>query len=232
MKNTAKYQFSLIETSDPFSPDPLNKNMEAVETELARVERETAAALAAKADQTALNTLTQTVESNKSATDTALAAKADQTALNALTQTVASNKTAADTALAAKAAQTALNALTSQVTSMEKGQLLYKLDSYTGTGEYGKDKPCRLAFDFKPLLVVIVDTVDHQRGNFPWVYGTPYGLAYPSINYNFLYLTWEAKAVKFYSTTNFISANGGIDGEYQLNVKGRKYIYLALGVSA
>ena len=35
MQQTEKYQFNLIETSDPFSPEPLNANMEKAEAALA-----------------------------------------------------------------------------------------------------------------------------------------------------------------------------------------------------
>ena len=66
MQQTETYKLNLIETSDPFSPEPLNKNMEAVEAQLAAVCGEFAAADAglsaqlaaldsAKAEQTALD---------------------------------------------------------------------------------------------------------------------------------------------------------------------------------
>ena len=58
MQHTDKYNFNLIETSDTFSPEPLNKNTEAIEAQLAAVRGEFAAADAAldaaKAPQTAL----------------------------------------------------------------------------------------------------------------------------------------------------------------------------------
>ena len=47
MQQTDKYQFNLIETSDPFSPEPLNENTRALEAQLSSLS-------AAKADQTAL----------------------------------------------------------------------------------------------------------------------------------------------------------------------------------
>ena len=92
MQHTAKYELNIIEMSDPFGPEALNKNAEARAAELAwlhaadaaeRTARETAAAaetarvnaaLGAKAEQAALAALTQTVSANKSAADTALAA--------------------------------------------------------------------------------------------------------------------------------------------------------------
>ena len=48
MQQTTKYKFNLIETSDTFSPDPLNKNTEAVETQLAALEGVDAANRAAR----------------------------------------------------------------------------------------------------------------------------------------------------------------------------------------
>ena len=53
MQQTTKYKFSLIDRNDAFSPDELNKNAEAVERELARVETETAAALASRKSEAA-----------------------------------------------------------------------------------------------------------------------------------------------------------------------------------
>ena len=49
MQQTTKYKFNLIETSDTFSPAPLNDNAQAMETQLDRVEAETAAQLASLA---------------------------------------------------------------------------------------------------------------------------------------------------------------------------------------
>lgn len=58
MQQTKKYKFDLIDwMEDDFSSGPLNQNMEKMETELARVEAETENALAAKAEQTALESL-------------------------------------------------------------------------------------------------------------------------------------------------------------------------------
>lgn len=43
MQQTEKYQFNLIDTSDAFSPTPLNENTQAMETELARMTAQAAA---------------------------------------------------------------------------------------------------------------------------------------------------------------------------------------------
>ena len=47
MQHTDKYKLNLIETSDPFSPEPLNENAQAIEAQLAALD-------AAKAPRTAL----------------------------------------------------------------------------------------------------------------------------------------------------------------------------------
>ena len=54
MQHTDKYNFNLIETSDPFSPDALNENAEALEAQLAALD-------AAKAEQTDLSALSARV---------------------------------------------------------------------------------------------------------------------------------------------------------------------------
>ena len=47
MQQTEKYQFNLIEGSDPFSPEPLNANMEKTEAALTAQAADTAAQFAA-----------------------------------------------------------------------------------------------------------------------------------------------------------------------------------------
>ena len=56
MQQTDKYKLNIIETSDPFSPAPLNENARTLEAALAAEKTRVDAALAAKAAQTALNT--------------------------------------------------------------------------------------------------------------------------------------------------------------------------------
>ena len=56
MQQTTKYKFNLIETSDPFGPEALNKNTQAVEDKLSAVEA------AHAADKAALQTAIQAAQ--------------------------------------------------------------------------------------------------------------------------------------------------------------------------
>ena len=125
-----------------------------------------------------------------------------------------------------KAEQTALTALAGQVTALEKGQLVYKCDSYTGTGET-YTVPNRLEFDFKPLLVIVADSVSMAYGGWPWIRGMESGCSnHPdSGSLSYIRLTWEDRAVQW---VNWLDHYGP---ERQLNIESRVYHYLALGVA-
>ena len=125
-----------------------------------------------------------------------------------------------------KAEQTALSALVGQVTALEQGRLRYKFDSYIGTGEVGAAHPNRLEFDFKPLVVIVADTVNWEYGGIPWVNGKPYGHLLLSFNGgSYVDLKWEDRAIQFYAGLN------GSTAIHQLNISGRTYKYFALGVA-
>ena len=194
----------------------VNGEIARVDAALAAEKTRVDAALTAKANQTALTALTQTVTANKSAADAALAAKANQTALTALTQTVTANKSAADAALNAKAAQTALTALTTRVGTLEQGRLRYKFGSYTGTGLSGNNKN-RLAFDFKPLVLFVFGGGFY--GGYPWFRNALFGKVDDS---NSVFLTWEEQAVSWNASKPI----------FQLNEQNTSYDYLALGIQA
>ena len=145
----------------------------------------------------------------------ALKKKAEQSALDTLAGQVAK-----------KAEQSALEALTGQVTALEQGRLRYKFDSYIGTGEVGAAHPNRLEFDFKPLVVIVADTVNWEYGGIPWVNGKPYGHLLLSFNGgSYVDLKWEDRAIQFYAGLN------GSTAIHQLNISGRTYKYFALGVA-
>ena len=169
MQQTDKYKLNLIDTGDDFSPNPLNKNMKTLETQLARV----------------------------------------------------------DAALAAKAAQTALAALTAQVAALEKGQLRYKFDSYTGDGTAGTTNPTRLEFDFKPLLLIIATPGSSTYGGRPWIRGTTVGttVRMEAGSVHYVTLTWKDRAVEW---VNFSASH---PASYRLNINGTIYPYLAIGIS-
>ena len=216
MQQTDKYKLNLIDTGDDFSPNPLNKNMKTLETQLARVDAAAAA--------------------EKARVDSALAAKAAQSALDAektaRETAAAAEKTRVDAALAAKAAQTALaaetaarEALAARVGTLEAGKLLWKFDHYTGDGTFGKGTPTRLEFPFKPLMLIITDPVSGGYGGIPWLYGESQGLVNPGPSNGIsVTLTWEDRAVQWYSTNNAVTAI------YQLNSNGCKYPYFVLGI--
>ena len=190
MQHTKTCNFNIIETSDPFSPEPLNENTRAVEAQLASVRGEFAAADAGLSAQ--------------------LAAKAPQTAL------------AAETA----ARQSALTALAGRVEALERGQLIWKFDSYTGTGGTGKTHPNRLEFGFKPMLLIVFHPFSEAYGCIPWMRGMGYARTYTSTSAaRMVTLTWEDRAVQWYYNVTAGPA------EYQLNDSGTVYPYLVLGVA-
>ena len=198
-KNTENLNLHAWERTDVFSMDEFNENFDAIDK-----------AVAAKAEQTALDAET--------AARTALAGKVDkkaeQSALNTLSGKVDK-----------KAEQTALDALAGRVRALETGKLVWKFGTYTGTGEVSKTNQRRLEFDFKPLVVIVKDSADKYYGGFPWLYGAAYG--HSELNFNgglYINLTWEDRAVQFYSSLTNSTASEHLD------IKNREYIYFALGI--
>lgn len=130
---------------------------------------------------------------------------------------------------AAKAEKTALDAglaaLAGRVGTLETDRLLWTFGSYTGDGTFGKDHPTRIEFPFKPLVVIVVDTVEWMYGSFVWLYGQSYGKSYVNTNAaSGVVLKWEDRAIEFYT-----AASNTYSG-HQLNFTGRKYKYFALGI--
>ena len=167
MQHTKTCNFNIIETSDPFSPEPLNENTRSVEAQLASVRGEFAAADAGQAAQ--------------------------------------------------------LSALTGRVGALEQGRLVYKLDTYKGTGS----SPTRLEFDFKPLLVIVDDPTGPVYGGRVWLRGITHGTSgqHESGLYRYVTLTWEDRAVEWVTF-------GVVDSdEYRLNAVGVTYRYFALGIT-
>ena len=164
--------------------------------------------------------------------DQAVAAKAEQTGLDA---EIFARKNALDTerverqsadAAEIAARNAAIAALTERVGALETGKLVWTFGEYTGNGKYGSSSNyTRIEFDFKPLVVVVCDTVNGGYGGYPWLYGTKQGHVVPSSSPGWeAALVWEERAVRFYLLFNASSA------EYQLNYSGRKYKYFALGI--
>lgn len=125
-------------------------------------------------------------------------------------------------ALAEKATQAALAAETAARKAFEAGQLVFTTGEYTGKGESGASHPNRIDFDFKPLLVVVSAQSDARYGHIPWLRGDTAGNAFPSSTGNSNHLTWEERAIEWYSYNSYTSS--------QLNEKNAVYLYFALGI--
>lgn len=120
-----------------------------------------------------------------------------------------------------KAEQSALDALAGQVIALEQGKLVYTTGQYTGKGEYGKTKPNRLEFDFKPLLVIVSHSKSTTYGNFPWIRGQGVAAVTPDFTSQTTTLTWEEQAISWYHP---------VAETLQLNSAGVVYNYIAFGV--
>lgn len=173
-------------------------------------------AVGAKAEQDALDALTGQV-----------AAKAEQSALETLTRRV--DKKAEQTALEALAGQaatkTALDALTGRVGTLENWKLVWKYGEYTGDGNHGESTPTRLEFDFKPVALFVCQSGNYQYGGFLWLRPMIRGRSVQnSSNINYLNLTWEDRAVRWYSGYSTTTAMD------QLNAANTPYAYLAFGI--
>lgn len=159
--------------------------------------------------------------------DAAVAAKAEQTALNA---EIAARKNALDTerdereradAAEIAARKSALAALTGRVGALEAGKLVWKFDTYEGKGEYGQSHPNRLEFDFKPLVVIISHPSGGNTGGYPWLHGIKNGVTVNGYSVHSVSLTWGDKSVEWYATADLPT---------QLNEKNVVYRYFALGI--
>ena len=148
MQQTPTYKLNLIETSDLFSPNPLNENAQKLE-----------AALAAKADaaqsaaaHTALSDSIAAEGSARKSADTTL-----QNNINAVNTALTNSLAAANSAITAetaarKSADTALDkragALESRATALEAHRIA--IGSYTGDG-----KAKTLNLGFTPLFAIV-----------------------------------------------------------------------------
>ena len=145
--------------------------------------------------------------------DQAVGEKAEKTALETLAGQVAG-----------KAEKTALEALTGQVEALEQGRLRWKCDSYVGNGDSGRGNPCRLEFDFKPLMLIINAQSSPTYGGSPWIRGMTRGVTVvTSTTYYDATLTWEDRAVEW------INSNVSDTAAQRLNAKGSVYYYIAVG---
>ena len=135
--------------------------------------------------------------------------KAEQSALDALAGQVAK-----------KAEQTALEGLAKQLSELAAGQFVYKIDTYTGTGEYRYNHPNRIEFPFKPVVVVVSDPRG-SVGSYPWIRGSSKGAVSHATSVSGTDLTWEEQALKWYQSSSEC---------YQLYSADIVYTYLAIGL--
>lgn len=100
--------------------------------------------------------------------------------------------------------------------------------SYTGTGTVGASGPNALSFDFKPLLLFLINTestAPNESADPSYlVLVRPCAQSYTATNSRKLSVQWTDGGVSWYATEGF-----AFD---QLNASTRTYAYVALGVSA
>lgn len=129
------------------------------------------------------------------------------------------NKTL-DAALHAEkeARESAVSALNAAVEKCGNCKVVY--GSYTGDGTYGKDNPCTLNFDHKPVFLAIciedMDSSSPQR--LIAIQGAKEAYSFPGDHNSDNILTWKAKSVSWYDNSAY----------YQCNASGETYHYVAL----
>ena len=98
-------------------------------------------------------------------------------------------------------------------------QVKIETGSYVGTGTYGEDNPCSLAFNFEPKLVLIFGTDGKYFGMF--IKNTDSG----AISYN----GDSSKTLHILEWTNTLRWYERGYAECQLNISERTYRYAAIG---
>lgn len=101
----------------------------------------------------------------------------------------------------------------------EMGYAKIYTNTYIGDGEYGKEHPNTLSFDFKPALIMIFGT--DMTGNLNplcLVQGITHSY-YGNASDTDVYMTWEGNSVKWYTTTH---------AKWQHNLA-QSYWYVAIG---
>ena len=204
-KNTENLNLHAWVRTDVFSMDEFNENFDAIDK-----------AVAAKAEQTALNA---EIAARKNALDTERdeRERADAAEIAARKSADATEKSARENALAA---------LAGRVGALETSRLVCKFGEYVGTGDYSNQNPNRLDFDFKLLAIIIYDPTDVRCGGFPWVKGMGNAHCYMTTtgSSSYMRLKWEDRALEWYHAS--VSSTASL----QLNVDGRTYKYLAIGL--
>jgi len=169
--HTSNYQLSQWVKSDQVKMEDFNADNAKID-----------AALAGKADKSALSSLTSTVNG-----------KASTSALNSLKSTVDGLKTS-------KADKSALDSLSSTVsgqgTALSQRNCRFVTGSYTGTGEYGSANANSLTFPQKPVFVCV--TSDGTGVQLNLTAGQKSTLVSSSGGVSGLVVTWGSKSVSWY----------------------------------
>ncbi len=129
------------------------------------------------------------------------------------------NKTL-DAALHAEkeARENAVAALNAAVAKCGNCKIVY--GSYAGDGTYGKDNPCTLNFNHKPVFLAIC--IDDMGSSAPQrliaIRGAKEAYSFPGEHNSDNTLTWNDKSVSWYDNSAY----------YQCNASGETYYYVAL----
>lgn len=95
--------------------------------------------------------------------------------------------------------------------------------SYVGTGTYGESNPTSLTFEFEPKFVIIEGDYGGATYGGYFINDSEFGMC-NSIGRNFsVFLTWNNDSVSWVCNPDTKSS------EYQLNISGATYFYLAIG---
>lgn len=97
--------------------------------------------------------------------------------------------------------------------------------SYNGTGQFGESHKNSLSFDFTPVAVFVGAPGNTSDTAFPGALFRGMNQGHSDYSYSEgwdtqLHLTWQARGVSWYSTS---------DQYHQMNASGYTYYYVALG---
>lgn len=160
--------------------------------------------------------------------DAALAAKAEKSAVTAVETALANYKTANDAAVAKKAETSTVTALQQSVAAMAANlgsagkTARIAWGSYTGDGTYGEDNPTTLTFGFYPIVVIVGSDGFANYAENPSVLvrgrTKSHGDRSSSDN-STMNLTWTDNGVSYHASKAFV----------QNNYVDHVYCYVAIG---
>lgn len=137
-----------------------------------------------------------------------------------LMETFNGNNAKLDAALKAEAdaREASTAALAEAVTKCGNCKIVY--GSYAGDGTYGKDNPCTLSFNHKPVfLAICIDDMDSSAPQrLIAIRGAKEAYSFPGEHNSDNTLTWNDKSVSWYDNSAY----------YQCNASGETYYYVAL----